>query len=183
MHHFIHVAGRALLCFIVIASVAAPVAADKPAPAPDTMTPEKGLELLSQLAGTWHGMQLGPDIVEIEYQTTAGESMVIEILGPHHPKEMVTVHAIEDNALMATHYCATGNRTTMRLNTDDSNESQLVFDYVNLEGPSIKGDPSVVYVRSIALRPDGDDRLIHTQVHYRGRTELGVNDSELIRIP
>lgn len=158
-----------------------------PAGAADGVTPDQALQILASLEGRWEGMDLGGDLVDIQYQVIGDGSMIIEILGPDHQKEMATVFAKSNNDLTATHFCASGNKTEMRFNPAMSTPDRLVFEYVSLSGVDIKLEPDVIYVHSMAIsrRPDwtGKNRMTHTQVHYQGRTALGPYSTDLTRLP
>lgn len=175
----------AVLAAALYCGLALPAAAQDTA-VPHTVTPDHALQMLASLEGKWEGLNLGGEPIEAVYQVIGGGTMIIEILGPGHQKEMATVFAMQANELVATHFCASGNRTEMRFDPAASTPSRLVFRYVSLTGVDIKLEPEVIYVHSMGISqpPDttGKDRMVHTQVHYQGRTELGAYSTEMRRI-
>lgn len=175
--------GSSLVAAIALWTAVPAVAEDA---AEAMMTPDRALSILAGLDGRWEGLDLGGEPVQVVYQVIGGGSMIVEILGPGHQKEMATVFAMSSNDLVATHFCASGNRTDMRFNAKLSTPDRLVFEYVSLNGVDLEVEPDTLYVHSMGIsRPGGatdKNRMVHTQVHYIGRTELGPYSTELRRV-
>lgn len=107
---------------------------------------------LKTLAGTWDGRAMTPDgsKMTVVYEVTANGNTVMERLFAGDPHEMITMYTLEDDAVIATHYCSFGNQPTMRLNAAKSSADELVFDFVSVRGA--KGD----HIKSGLIRFVGD---------------------------
>jgi hypothetical protein len=151
----------------------------------ELMSPNEALKLLGRLEGTWEGLQLGKTTVSVSYEVIARGTAVIEVIGRGTEKEMATVYAVEDNELIAQHYCLGGYRTTMRLNRERSTPERLTFDYVNLDNVSLQRSPDVFYVSGLEIQiPPENARARGTgfaygQVHAQGLRNLGPYTTEL----
>lgn len=101
-------------------------------------------EKLKGLAGTWQASMLKPDGQKtlVEYTVTANGSVVMERQFAGESHEMITMYAVDGDAVVATHYCSAGNQPVLRLNTAKSTANELVFDFVKITGndaPHITG--------------------------------------------
>jgi len=101
-------------------------------------------EKLKALAGTWQASMLTPDgqKTTVEYTVTANGSVVMERQFAGEPHEMITMYAVDGDAVIATHYCSAGNQPVLRLNPAKSTANELVFDFVKMTGndaPHING--------------------------------------------
>jgi hypothetical protein len=153
---------------------------------PAPINPKQALRALTGLQGTWIGLIIKDIIVSLSYSAVGGESTVIEVLERGGQRSMATVYTLVGADLIATHHCANGARTTMRLNPQTSVPDRFVFDFVALDNLDPKADPGQIYVRSMELQmpAEGDEgRLVYTQTHFQGTQELGAYTTELARQP
>ena len=116
------------------------------------------LTLLKTFAGGWTGHAMTPDgaTVSVTYEVTSGGTVVLEksFVGSDH--EMITMYHLEDDQLVATHYCALGNQPTMRLDTKASDSHQLVFQFEKVTGLK---KPDEMHIHHGTIRVVDADRL------------------------
>jgi hypothetical protein len=108
-------------------------------------------ERLKSLAGTWDATMLKPDgeKTTVEYRITAGGSVVMETMFAGMPHEMINMYTADGDALIATHYCSSGNQPTLRFNAAKSTADELVFDFVRVMGKD------TTYINGVRIRFDG----------------------------
>lgn len=182
-HRLATVAGIiALACLVAL-----PAAAQKDQSSKNLMSPEEALKLITTLEGQWEGLQLGDSKVTVEYETVARGTAVLEVIARGTEKEMATVYAIEDNELIANHYCLGGYRTQMRFNRERSTPDRLLFDYVNLANVDLQRAPKTIYVDGLTLQiPGGDVAKARTagfaygQDYAQGLDQLGPYTTNLM---
>jgi hypothetical protein len=91
---------------------------------------------IKALAGTHKANMMKADgaPTEIDYRVTANGTAVIETMFRGEPHEMVTVYTLDGESIVASHYCASGNQPTLKLNAAKSTANELVFDFVKVTG-------------------------------------------------
>jgi hypothetical protein len=99
---------------------------------------QAAFDQLKMLAGTWSGEMKGegeeaeaqqmPQPVH-EFRVSAAGTVVMETMGPGTDHEMINMYHLDGEDLMLTHYCASGNQPSMRLNREGSTAGKLVFDF------------------------------------------------------
>ena len=116
------------------------------------------LTLLKSFAGGWTGNAMTPDgaPVSVTYEVTSGGSVVLEKLFAGSDHEMVTMYHLEDDQLVATHYCSMGNQPTMKLDTKASDSHQLVFQFEKVTGLK---KPDEMHIHHGTIRIVDADRL------------------------
>lgn len=166
----------AIACLLV---AAAPASADVRA--------DEAFKMLQDLEGQWQGLNLGAESTLVEYEVAGDGTMVVETLGRHTLKLMITIFRIvtllDSEELEAVHFCASGNVTTMRLNQAASSPQKLVFDFVSLDETA---SPGAMNIRAIDLAFAGGSagkQMEYSQEHGRGTTPLGVYTVDLRRQP
>lgn len=105
-------------------------------------------EKLETLAGTWDATMLTPDgeKTTVEYRLAAGGAVVMERMFAGSPHEMINMYTVDGDALLATHYCSSGNQPTLRLNPAKSSADELVFDFVKVTGAKAS------YINGVRIR-------------------------------
>ena len=100
------------------------------AQAPQPVEPEVAFERIKGLAGTWNAGGGPGGGVKVEYRVTAGGRAVMETQYAGTDKEMVSVYHLDEERLVLTHYCVTGNQPRLRLDTAAStaDDYRFVFD-------------------------------------------------------
>lgn len=86
-------------------------------------------ETLKSLAGEWQGTVVKPDgpPARVVYSVASNGNVVMEDLFPGTDHEMLTLYYLEGGDLLASHYCAIGNRPQFKLDTVASQPDDLVF--------------------------------------------------------
>jgi hypothetical protein len=105
----------------------------------DQVTPGAVFTQLQTLVGTWEGKTEKGRVLKVSYRLTANDTVLIETwtLGPK--RESLTLYHLDNESLIATHYCALGNQPRLRLK-EGGNASSFTFDFVsatNLPKPEI----------------------------------------------
>lgn len=91
----------------------------------DAEARERLFSQLERLMGRWQ--MDGPEgPVYIEFDLTAGGSVLRETMFPGTESEMVNMYSLNGNSLMMTHYCAGKNQPRMKGHIDD--EGNLSFE-------------------------------------------------------
>jgi hypothetical protein len=88
-------------------------------------------ERMKTLVGTWTGkvdLGQGPVDMTIQYRLIAAGSVVEERCFIGTPNEMVSMYYDEGGKLAMTHYCAIGNRPSMKLKSSDAKTIRFDFD-------------------------------------------------------
>ncbi len=161
------------------------------APAADAggVEAKAALDQLKSLAGTWTGkaepggehegadQELpGPAVHEI--QVSAAGTVVMETMSPGTEHEMINMYHLDGEDLVLTHYCASGNQPTMRLDREQSTASKLVFDFTG--GTNL--DPAVdVHIHSAVITLKEDGGVESSWTGWAGGKPAGVMSFHLAR--
>lgn len=94
---------------------------------------------LQTLAGEWEGKTETGRVLKISYRLTANNTVLVETwtLGPQ--RESLTLYHMDNESLIATHYCPIGNQPRLRLKEGGS-ASLFVFEFIsatNLPKPEV----------------------------------------------
>jgi hypothetical protein len=94
---------------------------------------------LQTLVGEWEGKTEAGRVLKVSYRLTAGGTVLVETwtLGPQ--RESLTLYHMDNESLIATHYCPVGNQPRLRLK-DGGKPSLLAFEFVsatNLPKPEL----------------------------------------------
>lgn len=97
-----------LLLLTLVAGVLTAVRADDKKDTPAAVA----FERLEKLAGEWtRGEGKG---VSARYSVVSNGSVVMEVMAPGKPFEMITMYHLDKDDLVLTHYCAHGNQPHMK---------------------------------------------------------------------
>ncbi len=94
-----------------------------------TSTPQ--WEKLKSLVGEWNGYAMEGDKkmpARISVRMTGGGSALMHTMDPGGPYEMITMFHMDQEELLATHYCAAHNQPRMRA-LPSSDPSRITFDF------------------------------------------------------
>jgi hypothetical protein len=94
---------------------------------------------LQTLVGEWEGKTEAGRVLKVSYRLTANNSVLVETwtLGPK--RESLTLYHLDNENLIATHYCALGNQPRLQLKEGGS-ASVFTFEFVsatNLPKPEL----------------------------------------------
>ncbi len=85
---------------------------------------------LQTLVGEWEGQTASGRALKVTYRLTAANSVLIETwtLGPQ--RESLTLYHMDNESLIATHYCPVGNQPRLRLKEGGS-AALFAFEFVS----------------------------------------------------
>lgn len=128
---------------------------------------------IKSLAGTWTGHMEDPlagPPVTVRYEVVSGGKAVIEYQNPGQTTGMVTVYALADGRLRATHYSGAGNQPVYKLGSESTDELVLLeFDGGTGFDADLDG-----HVHQGEIRFVSPDRIEQRWFHYVGPKEQGV---------
>lgn len=88
---------------------------------------QKTFDHLKTLNGHWEGKANGKDL-KVDFRPTAGGSAIMsEILGE---EDMITMFHVDNDRVMATHYCTAGNQPRM-VASASSDGKTITFNFVD----------------------------------------------------
>jgi hypothetical protein len=96
---------------------------------------QKAFDLLKTLNGTWEGKPSNGQVTKVIFRMTAnGSALMSEIMGEH---DMVTMFHMDNDRLLMTHYCGTGNQPRMQgsLSPDGKSVAFKFVDATNMASP------------------------------------------------
>ena len=132
---------NSLRTLIAVAVFAGLSLGQQPAPpAPSASVPAR-FDNLKSLVGEWEGSasEGGKEITATtSYRLVSDQSVLMSVLAPGTPHEMVTMFHMDGSDLMATHYCAAHNQPRFRfVPSSDPNVFAFEFrDATNLPSPT-----------------------------------------------
>jgi len=105
------------------------------AQAKETETSVSAFEKLSALVGTWKRQDSDGSKFQIQFELTANDTVLMERWMRKEKTHSLTVYHLDQNHLLATHYCPQGNqpRLKMATNTKSSTIKFEFMDATNLE--------------------------------------------------
>lgn len=94
---------------------------------------------LQTLVGEWEGKTEAGRVLKVSYRLVANNTVLVETwtLGPQ--REALTLYHMDNESLIATHYCPVGNQPRLRLK-EAGGASSFTFEFVsatNLPTPEI----------------------------------------------
>lgn len=96
----------------------------------DPVSPRVAFAQLQTLVGEWEGKTEAGRALKVSYRLTANNTVLIETwtLGPQ--RESLTLYHMDNESLLATHYCPVGNQPRLRFKEGGS-ASLFVFEFVS----------------------------------------------------
>ena len=86
-------------------------------------------EKLKSLEGDWAGEMDGKP-VQVTYKLMSNGSALVETLQPENEPSMVSVYHLNNDMVMMTHYCSSGNQPRMSASSN-SDTNAINFSYVD----------------------------------------------------
>ena len=137
------------------------------------------LQRIKALQGTWAGtmdMGEGPKEIEVQYDVTAGGSVVVETLHPDQPHEMVSMYHDVAGELNMVHYCMLGNQPHMSLQESTENSVALAMD-----GMDSISDPNEAHMHALTITFVDEGTIDHAWTHYENGESTSVHKFTLKR--
>jgi hypothetical protein len=128
-------------------------------------TSQKSFDMLKSLSGAWEGKTMQGKPVSVSYRlTAAGSALMSEIIMPEMKTDhdMISMFHMDNDRLLLTHYCATGNQPRMVASLSPDGKS-VTFDFLdatNLASPSTGHMNRVVFTVVDANHHTEDWRFI-----------------------
>lgn len=102
--------------------------------ASNTINVQQHFKQLQALAGKWHGQYKTGGTHQVSYRLSARGSALVETWTMSKDSESLTIYTLDNDRLLATHYCPQGNQVTLML-SDVDDENRLHFEF--LEGRNL----------------------------------------------
>jgi hypothetical protein len=136
--------------------------------------------MLKSLAGDWTGTAGTENMpAKVTYRVSANGHVVTEVLFPGTEHEMMTLYYVQGSDVLATHYCAMGNRPQFKLDSGKSSLKELVFAFDGGNGfdPAKDG-----HIHDAKLDFTGKDKFDASWSFYSTGEKRGSNDFHLTRV-
>jgi hypothetical protein len=100
------------------------------ASAAEPITPRAAFAQLQTLVGEWEGKTEKGRALKVSYRLTANNTVLVETwtLGP--TRESLTLYHMDNESLLATHYCPVGNQPRLRFKEGGS-ASLFAFEFAS----------------------------------------------------
>jgi hypothetical protein len=165
-------------CSVVLGSVvAALVALAAAALAGDKTKSEQAFDRLASLKGEWNGQIDGVNTTLI-YTLTANGSALMEQCRPEKRPEMITIFTVDDDHLLATHYCSARNQPQMETPAITDAQKPLVFSLVRVTGLK---SPDDFHNTGLAVIQEDNDHLTQ-EWSYQHKGKIGKNMFHFTRV-
>lgn len=106
--------------------------------------PASGLVQLKPLLGSWKGTDPQGKPLTLSYKMVSEDKTIMESLGMGGKEEsMITMYHLDNDGVMATHYCSMGNQPRMRLDRKKSSDRTFTFVYQDATNLKSKKDPHI----------------------------------------
>jgi len=128
---------RCLLSVIAVLSVTILVAAQNP-PVSTTKSTTIFMQMKS-LVGEWEAIQDGVRVKET-YTITANGSTLMAETRPENEPAMMTMFTVDDDHLIATHYCVAGNQPQMVTGVPEDLQKGVTFTLARVTGMKTPDD-------------------------------------------
>ncbi len=114
-----------------------------------------------------------------DFRASANGTVVMEVMSPGTPHEMINMYHMDGEDLVLTHYCAGGNQPIMRLDRKGLADGRIEFDFVG--GTNL--DPAVdMHIHSTTFEFGEDGSMASTWVGWAGGEPSGVMQIQLSRV-
>ncbi|PYT07009.1 MAG: hypothetical protein DMF60_08010 [Acidobacteria bacterium] len=125
-------------------------------------------EQLTSLVGEWKGVKDGAKM-KLVYTLTADGSALMEEFRPEKGPVMITMFTVNEDRLIATHYCSAGNQPQMTTEAiTEPNTKRLAFSLVRVTGLTTPEDWHNTGL--VVLREDKDHLTQEWTYQFKGET-------------
>ena len=147
------------------------------APAADKTNSEQAFERLALLQGEWQGVADGVNTTLI-YTLTANGSTLMEQCRPEKGHQMITMFTVDDDHLIATHYCSAKNQPQMATSAITNVQRPLVFSLVRVTGLK---SPDDFHNTGLTVIQEDNDHLTQEWL-YDAKGKSGKNVFHFTRV-
>src|SRR6266480_6032539 len=143
----------------------------------DKTKSEQAFDRLSSLKGEWKGETGGVNTTLI-YTLTANGSALMEQCRPEKRPEMITMFTVDDDHLLATHYCSARNQPQMETPPITDAQKPLAFSLVRVTGLKSADD---FHNTGLAVIQEDNDHLTQ-EWFYQHKGKIGKNIFHFTRV-
>jgi len=144
-------------------------------------TPAAAFEALKSLEGTWDAKASSPEGEfegSEEFRVSAAGTVVMEIMNPGTPHEMINMYHLDGDDLMLTHYCAGGNQPRMRLDASQLADGRMAFEFID----ATNLDPQIdQHIHAARFDSVTSDRVEAAWIGWNEGSEASVMELVLTR--
>src|SRR5438093_2327628 len=138
---------------------------------------EQAFDHLASLQGEWQGIAFGVATTLI-YTLTANGSALMEQCRPERGHEMITMFTVDDDHLIATHYCAAKNQPQMATSAITDAQKPLAFSLVRVTGLKSQDD---FHNTGLTVIQEDNDHLTQ-EWFYQSKGKTGKNIFRFTRV-
>ena len=145
--------------------------------AADKTKSEEAFDRLAALQGEWQGIADGVNTTLI-YTLTANGSTLMEQCRPEKGHEMITMFTVDDDHLIATHYCSAKNQPQMATSAISDAQKPLAFSLVRVTGLK---SPDDFHNTGLTVIQEDNDHLTQEWL-YDAKSKSGKNVFHFTRV-
>src|SRR5213592_4009949 len=139
--------------------------------AADKTKSEEAFDRLVALEGEWQGIADGVNTTLI-YTLTANGSTLMEQCRPEKGHEMITMFTVDDDHLIATHYCSAKNQPQMATSAISDAQKPLAFSLVRVTG--LKSPDDFHNTGLTVIQEDNDHLTQEWSYQHKGKTGKNI---------
>ena len=139
--------------------------------ASDKTKSEQAFDHLASLQGEWQGIADGVNTTLI-YTLTANGSTLMEQCRPEKGHEMITMFTVDDDHLIATHYCSAKNQPQMETPAITDVQKPLEFSVVRVTG--LKSPDDFHNTGLTVIQEDNDHLTQEWSYQHKGKTGRNI---------
>ena len=139
--------------------------------ASDKTKSEQAFDHLASLQGEWQGIADGVNTTLI-YTLTANGSTLMEQCRPEKGHEMITMFTVDDDHLIATHYCSAKNQPQMATSAISDAQKPLAFSLVRVTG--LKSPDDFHNTGLTVIQEDNDHLTQEWSYQHKGKTGKNI---------
>src|SRR5437762_12868781 len=132
---------------------------------------EEAFYRLASLQGEWQGIADGVNTTLI-YTLTANGSTLMEQCRPEKGHEMITMFTVDDDHLIATHYCSAKNQPQMATSAISDAQKPLAFSLVRVTG--LKSPDDFHNTGLTVIQEDNDHLTQEWSYQHMGKTGKNI---------
>src|SRR5205809_1093603 len=137
----------------------------------DKTKSEQAFDRLASLQGEWQGIADGVNTTLI-YTLTANGSTLMEQCQPEKGHEMITMFTVDDDHLIATHYCSAKNQLQMATSAISDAQKPRSFSLVRVTG--LKYPVDFHNTGLTVIQEDNDHLTQEWSYQHKGKTGKNI---------
>ncbi len=139
-------------------------------------------ERLQTLTGTWKVKGKEDSKFSIQFELTANKTVLVETWMRGEKKHSYTMYHLDNDKLLATHYCPQGNQPRLRLSKTSNttpNATSLTFNFhdaTNIKGPNHSRQHSLGFELT-----ENENQIVRKESYLSGKGE-NFSSLNLVRL-